>query len=90
MNDTILVIIICSGIVAGGIIALLFVQEAKGQVFLREDEVMLCLSAVWTNTSNDIVCKVFNQDQIDKMDMHEIYANIMQEKDTFDLDMLQK
>jgi hypothetical protein len=85
MNDTLMILLIISGIIIGGVVALLFVNEAKGQVFLEEDQVLLCLSAVWTDTANDISCKVYQQDDIDKMDMHEIYADIMMERDTFDI-----
>jgi hypothetical protein len=56
-----------------------------GQVFLEEDQAMICLSAVWTNTCNDVVCKVYNQDDV--KDMHSIYSDMMQEKDTFDLEL---
>jgi hypothetical protein len=80
MNQTTLIIIIGIMIAAGTII-LILIPEAKGSVFLHEDQALICLSAVWTITSNDIVCKVFNLDDI--RNTHQVYSEIMQEQDTF-------
>jgi len=57
-----------------------------GQVFLEEDQAMVCLRAVWTPVVNDISCRVFNLDDI--KNIRQVYSEIMQEKDTFSLEML--
>jgi hypothetical protein len=85
LTESVIVALIVAGMVVVAWIITTSVQEAKGQVVLNEDQVLICLSSVWTDTANDISCKLYQQDDIDKMDMHEIYTDIMMEWDTFDI-----
>jgi hypothetical protein len=68
------------------IIIIITITSIYGQVFLQGDQALICLSAVWITISNDVACKVFNIDDI--KDMHSIYSDLMQERDTFDLEMV--
>ena len=87
MRDGLLILLIITGIIIVGILTLIYAPEAKGQVFLNEDEALICIKDVWSNISNSVVCKVYPQDGIDKLGMHSIYAEMMQESDTFGLEI---
>jgi len=86
-----LALILAISIIVSAIIIIVTINVVYGQVFLQEDQAMICLSAVWTNVSNDISCKVFNQDDIGVSDeLNKVYDQYKDELDTFDLDLIEK
>jgi hypothetical protein len=58
-----------------------------GNVFIAEDDIMLCLSNIGNNITGDVTCKVYHIHELHDFDIHQLVSDMIQERDTFSLEV---
>lgn len=82
MNNLLLILLIMLGVaITFFVLTAVMAPVVQG---LNEDAVYICVSAVWND--NKIICKEYTADDVPGLNevMHEIYAEFMQELDTWE------